>query len=201
MDRMYSRATLCRRRSARARRVNLEGFRMGSVPLNRARAQLICTWPQNQMTARVQGAVVYLEKLGATEDERRLAAEATAWLQRRQDEPQADSKQAAGKQNRRGGSVAPSSQVWLSVVTCWVAGGSSACPAGLLGDVASTAAMICPSLNRVARPSPVCARARCADWWPDAARDLIHACRPQSRRRSLTGERTARRHATARRHS
>jgi hypothetical protein len=59
----------------------MEDFDMGSVPMNRARALLICTRPQNY--TRVHEAVAYLEKLGATEDERHLASEATAWLQRR----------------------------------------------------------------------------------------------------------------------
>jgi hypothetical protein len=58
--------------------VDLEGFGMRSLPMIRARAQLICTRPQNYMLARVQDAVAYLEKLGVTEDERRLTSKAAA---------------------------------------------------------------------------------------------------------------------------
>jgi hypothetical protein len=75
---------------------------MVSVRMNRARALLICTRPQNYTPARVHEAVAYPEKSEATEDERRLASEAMAWLQRKQDKPQAGSMNAAVKQKRKG---------------------------------------------------------------------------------------------------
>ena len=73
--------------------------RMGSVPMNRTRAGLICEAPQDHRPARVREAATYLLGMsGVTEDERRIASEAMSWLRSKQDEP----KQGTVKQRRKG---------------------------------------------------------------------------------------------------
>jgi hypothetical protein len=54
------------------------------------------------MPVHVREAVAYLEKCRMQPKMSSLASEASAWLQRRQNEPQATSTEAAGKQKRKG---------------------------------------------------------------------------------------------------
>jgi len=62
--------------------------RMGSVPMNRSRAGLICEAPQDHRAARVREAATYLLGMPAvTEDERRIANEALEWLRSKRDAP------------------------------------------------------------------------------------------------------------------
>lgn len=70
--------------------------------MNRVRAQIICARPQDYAPARVHEAVAYLlARSDTTEDEQQLTSAATAWLQRRQNEPQAAAMKVAGKQKRQ----------------------------------------------------------------------------------------------------
>jgi len=60
---------------------------MGSVPINRTRALIICTRPQDYLPGRRLRAAHYLlDRKDATEEERRLATEAIDWLQAKRDE-------------------------------------------------------------------------------------------------------------------
>ena len=69
---------------------------MAYVPMNRARAQIICTRPQDYAPARLRQAARYLlDKRDATEEEQRLASDAIEWLRSKRDEP----KQAAAQVN------------------------------------------------------------------------------------------------------
>jgi len=53
---------------------------MAYVPMNRARAQIICTRPQDYAPARLRQAARYLlDKRDATEEEQRLASDAIEW--------------------------------------------------------------------------------------------------------------------------
>jgi hypothetical protein len=80
-------------------KLRTRGFRHGGCSNDRARAQLICTRPQNYMPARAHEAVAYLLQMSnATEDERRLTSEAIEWLEGRRDEP----KPAVAKPKRKG---------------------------------------------------------------------------------------------------
>jgi len=79
--------------------------RMGSVPMNRTRAGLICEAPQDHSAARVREAATYLLGMsGVTEGERRMASEAMAWLRSKRDAPkQPDQpKPAPSKPKRKG---------------------------------------------------------------------------------------------------
>ena len=75
--------------------------------MNRARALLICTRPQDYEPTRVSEAAAYLSgRSDATEDEQRLASEAVEWLRSKRDEPlQATVEQReptqAGKRKRK----------------------------------------------------------------------------------------------------
>ena len=74
---------------------------MAYVPINRTRALIICTRPQDYAPARLREAARYLlDRRDTTEEERRLATEAIEWLRRKQDEPRAGSTQPAAKRKR-----------------------------------------------------------------------------------------------------
>jgi len=61
---------------------------MGSVPINRTRALIICTRPQDYAPARLREAARYLlDRRDATEEEKRLATEAIEWPRSKRDEP------------------------------------------------------------------------------------------------------------------
>jgi len=87
---------------------------MAYVPINRARALIICTRPQDYMPARLREAARYLlDRRDATGEERRLATEAIELLRSRREEqsrhdgavsspePPAESTQPAAKQKRK----------------------------------------------------------------------------------------------------
>jgi len=70
--------------------------------MNRARALIICTRPQDCAPARPREDARYpLDRRDATEKER-LATEAIELLQSKRDEPQAASKPAVGNHKRLG---------------------------------------------------------------------------------------------------
>jgi len=63
---------------------------MAYVPMNRARALIICTRPQDYLPGRLREAARYLlDRKDATEEERRLATEAIEYLQAKRGEPAA----------------------------------------------------------------------------------------------------------------
>ena len=73
---------------------------MAYVPMNRIRALIICTHPQDYLPGRLREAARYLlDRRDATEEEKRLASEAIEWLRAKQDEPKA----TAVKPKRKGG--------------------------------------------------------------------------------------------------
>ena len=60
---------------------------MAYVPMNRTRALIICTRPQDYAPARLREAARYLlDRRDATEEEKRLASEAIEGLHGRRDE-------------------------------------------------------------------------------------------------------------------
>ena len=72
--------------------LGLEGFGMASVPMNRARALIICTRAPDYLPGRLREAARYLlDRKDATEEERRLATEAIEWLRSKRDETRASS--------------------------------------------------------------------------------------------------------------
>ena len=63
---------------------------MANVPINRTGALIICACPQDDAPARLREAARYLlDRRDATEEEQRLAPEATEWLRSKQDNPKA----------------------------------------------------------------------------------------------------------------
>ena len=59
---------------------------MAYVPINRTRALIICTRPQDGAPAGLREAARYLlDRRDATEEERRLATEAIEWLRNKRD--------------------------------------------------------------------------------------------------------------------
>jgi hypothetical protein len=81
---------------------------MGSVPINRTGALIICTRPQDYAPTRLREAArCLLDRKDATEEERRLATEALEGLRSKRDEPQeastqprVSSSQPAGERKR-----------------------------------------------------------------------------------------------------
>jgi len=64
---------------------------MAYVPMNRTRALIICTHPQDYLPARLREAARYLlDRRDATEEERRLAGEAIDLLRSKRGEPSPD---------------------------------------------------------------------------------------------------------------
>ena len=60
---------------------------MAYVPINRTRALIICTRPQDYAPARLRLAARYLlDRPDTTEEERRLATEAIEWLRSKREE-------------------------------------------------------------------------------------------------------------------
>jgi len=60
---------------------------MAYVPMNRTRALIICTRPQDYTSARLREAARYLlDRRDATEEEKRLATEAIEGLRSKRDE-------------------------------------------------------------------------------------------------------------------
>ena len=60
---------------------------MAYVPMNRARALIICTRPQDYLPGRLREAARYLlDRKDATDEERRLATEAIEWLRAKRGE-------------------------------------------------------------------------------------------------------------------
>ena len=77
--------------------------RMGSVPMNRTRARLICEAPQDHRPSRVREAAMYLLRMsGVTESERRIASEAIEGLRSKRDKPRDEPKPAPGKRKGKG---------------------------------------------------------------------------------------------------
>jgi hypothetical protein len=76
---------------------------MGSVPINRARALIICTRPEAHDPTRVHEAASFLAaRPDATEDEKRLAADAMAWIRGKRDEPKPATAPVKPKRKRKG---------------------------------------------------------------------------------------------------
>jgi len=62
---------------------------VGSIPINRTRALVICHAPAAYAPTRVREAASYLlQSSSATEDEQRVATEAIEWLRSKRDKPQ-----------------------------------------------------------------------------------------------------------------
>jgi len=87
---------------------------MAYVPMNRTRALIIVTRPQDYLPGRLREAARYLlDRRDATEEERRLATEAIEWLRAKrgdvrsvdvsevQHEPRAESTQPPAKPKRK----------------------------------------------------------------------------------------------------
>jgi len=83
---------------------------MAYVPMNRARAPIICTRPPDYLPARLREAAPYLlDRKDATEEERRLATEAIELLRSKRGEKPApeteqvsEPKPAPARQRRKG---------------------------------------------------------------------------------------------------
>ena len=74
---------------------------MAYVPMNRTRALIICTHPQDYLPARLREAARYLlDRRDTTEEERRLATEAIEGLRSKRAEPR------AGQRKRKEGVIA-----------------------------------------------------------------------------------------------
>ena len=61
---------------------------VGSIPINRTRALVICHAPAAYAPTRVREAASYLLQSSRTEDEQRVATEAIEWLRSKRDKPQ-----------------------------------------------------------------------------------------------------------------